>query len=257
MTHDVLTARNLRARALQTLSVVALLTVAARGQNPLPSAKELVAKHVTAIGGTTAYKAINSMRVRGKFDMAAQGLSGEFEILQTRPNKMLQKIEVGAIGHAETGYDGKVGWSIDPQSGPAVLSGRQLNELIDDAWFDGTLHEADHIKELSVLERTEYDKRPAFKVRVVYTSGLDETEYFDAEQGWAIGSEARRDTPLGVLPTTTWLRDYKKFGNLMFPTTIVQRVLGVEQALHITSCEFDVVPANAYDLPAPIKALIK
>jgi len=62
---------------------------------------------------------------------------------------------------------------------------------------------------------------------------------------------------LGVVPTTTALRDYKKFGPLMQPTTNLQKALFVEQVLHVTSCEYDVVDNNAFVLPPQIQALIK
>jgi hypothetical protein len=196
---------------------------------PLPTAKALIAKHIAAIGGLKAYKAITSYRVRGRFEIA-KGPAGDFEIIQARPNKMVQRIDL-AMGHAESGYDGKNGWSVNPQTGAELLTGRQLAELVDDAWFDGTLHEPDHVREMTTVEKTQFGDRPAYKVNVTFVSGHEEMEYFDAELGWAIGGESRRDTPMGVLPTTSWLKDYKKFGALMFPTTIVQRVLSSEQSL--------------------------
>ena len=75
----------------------------------------------------------------------------------------------------------------------------------------------------------------------MFTSGVEQTEYFDAETGLQIGWEASRQTELGIVPTSAILRDYKKFGALMQPTTIVQKALFLEQVLHVTTCEYDVV----------------
>jgi hypothetical protein len=224
---------------------------------PLPSGQDIVAHHVKAIGGEGAYKAVTSMRVRGRFEMAAQNISGDLEIVSARPDKMLMRVEVQAIGHIESGYDGKIGWTIDPLSGPALVTGRQLIELKDDAWFDSALHAPDHVKELTTVDREDFAQRPAYKVRVVFVSGHEQFEYFDAEAGWQIGTEGSRETSMGVVPTIGVLRDYKQFGTLMQPTTLVQRAIGVEQTFHITSCEYDVVPANAFEVPPQIKALIK
>ncbi len=63
--------------------------------------------------------------------------------MAARPNKLLRKVEIPSVGHVESGYDGKVGWSIDPLAGPSLLTGRELSEIADDAWFDGTLHAPD------------------------------------------------------------------------------------------------------------------
>ena len=38
---------------------------------------------------------------------------------------------------------------------------------------------------------------------------------------------------------------------------MVQRILGIEQVMQISSYEFDVVPPEVFDLPPAIKALIK
>lgn len=224
---------------------------------PLPTGRDIIARHVQAMGGEAAYKAINSIRIRGTFDMTAQNVHGGLEILSARPNKVLLRVDLAAVGHTETGYDGKVGWSIDPMSGPTLLTGRQLEEMIDDSWFDSALHASDHVKELTTVSKEQFDQRPAFKVHVVFNSGRDQFEYFDAETGLQIGTEAQRATPLGVMPTTAVLSDYKKFGSLMQPTTLVQRAMGFEQAFHVTSCEYNVVDANAFDPPPQIKALIK
>ena len=232
------------------------LPLAAKQAAPT-TAKEVVARHVAAIGGEAAFKAIKSIRARGTFSMAAQGVSGEFELLAARPNKMVLRVTVSGIGRIESGYDGKVAWSIDPVSGPTVMKGRQLSETADDAFFDAPLHGPDHVKELALVGPEEFDKRKAIKIKVVFNSGNEQAEFFDAETGLQIGSEGPRETPMGVVPTVGILRDYKKFQNLQMPTTLVQKILGIEQLMQISSYEFDVVTPEVFELPASIKALIK
>ena len=142
-------------------------------------------------------------------------------------------------------------------TGPRVLKDREHDEAVADADFDGTLHLPGHVKELTTVGRADFDGRQAFKVHVVLANGVEQDEYFDTQSGLEIGWEAKRSTPLGVVPTTAILRDYKKFGALMHPTTLVQKALFVEQVLHITSVEYNVVPANTFEPPAAIKALLK
>jgi hypothetical protein len=224
---------------------------------PLPSAKELVAKHIAAIGGEAAFKAISSLHATGQFELSAQGVTGELDLIAARPAKLLLRVDIASVGHVESGFDGKNGWSIDPLAGPTLLTGRALSEMAEDAWFDSALHSADHVKELTTVARTQFDKRPAYQVKVVYMSGVQQTEYFDAETGFQIGSETERETPMGVLPTTTMLREYKKFGTLMQATVLLQRTMGIDQLFRIASYEYNTVPANAFDPPPQIKALIK
>jgi hypothetical protein len=141
-------------------------------------------------------------------------------------------------------------------SGPELLSGRQLSETADEAWFDGLLRPPSRVRELTTIARAEFDSRPAFKVKVVFASGNEQYDYFDVETGFQIGTEAERATPQGVVPTVNILRDYRKFGRLMHATTFVQRALGFEQVVTVTSCEYDVVPDSAFEPPPEVKALI-
>jgi hypothetical protein len=226
------------------------------GQATLPTGRDLVARHVAAIGGARALAAIKSMRVRGRLEIPAQKIAGDLEVLTARPAKMLYRVTVPGIGRIENGYDGKIGWSVSPVAGPELLTGRQLTEAADDAWFDGALHAPDHVRELTTLERTEFDRRAAFKVKVVFVSGNEATEYFDVQTGLQIGAEAARATPQGVLQTVNIVRDFRKFGPLVQATVFIQRALGFEQVVTVASCEYDVVPDNAFDPPAAVAALI-
>jgi len=221
-----------------------------------PTAAEIFARHIKAIGGESAQKAIRSIHAKGTFEMPAAGVSGPFEAMSARPAKMLMKVDVPAVGHVETGYDGKVGWEIDPTAGPSVASGRKLSELADDAFFDSSLHASTFVKSATVLGQEKFDNRPAYKVQVTLVSGNEQTEYYDVETGLMIGSESQRETTLGVVPTISVLRDYKKFGSLMQATALVSKTMGIEQIVKITSIEYNTVPVNAFDLPPQIKALI-
>jgi len=268
MTHQM------RRRPFGVLSLVAGVAafgVVAMGQQPqpstaaqaqaspasLPTAKALVAKHVAAIGGEAAFKAVNSIHAKGQFELSGQNLSGDLDLIAARPAKLLIRVDLPGAGHIETGYDGKNGWSIDPMAGPTLLSGRSLREMAEDAWFDSALHGPDHVKEMTTTGKTQFDQRPAYQVNVLFLSGVQQTEYFDAETGFQIGSDTERETPMGVLPTTTILRDYKKFGTLMWATVLVQRTMGIDQVFHIASLESNTVPPTAFDPPPQIKALIK
>ena len=87
--------------------------------------------------------------------------------------------------------------------------------------------------------------------------GTEQFELFDEKTGLQAGVEATRETPLGIIPTVTMFRDYQKFGQLTFPSKVVQRIMGQEQVFTFTLYEFNSVPPSVFELPAPIKALIK
>jgi hypothetical protein len=254
--------RRFDARRIHPVPVLALLAIfshgAAGAQAPaLPPARDLVARHVAASGGEAAQKKVSSILMTGEFSIPAQNIAGDLRLSWARPALRRLLVEIPGVGRIETGYDGKVGWTIDPLQGPALLTGRKLRELADDAWFDATLHAPGYVRDITTVAREEFDGRQAYKVRVVLTSGSEQFEYFDVATGLQIGVEASRETVLGVVNSVSVMRDYKTFGALAFPTTIVQRTIGIEQVLHITSVAYDGVPAGVFELPPQIKALLK
>jgi hypothetical protein len=230
---------------------------ARKGQISLPNARTLVDHFVTAMGGETAFARVTSVHATGRIEISQQGISGSADLLTARPNKSLLVVEIAGIGRIETGYDGKVGWNIDPQSGPMLATGDELTEMAETNWFDAPLRPSDRIREMATVEKTAFDTHPAYKVKVVYPSGREEFAYFDVETGLDIGSEGKRATHMGSLPSTEMFRDYKLFGDVKQATTIVTRVLGIEQVVHIDTCVYNTVAPNAFDLPPAIKALVK
>jgi hypothetical protein len=236
-------------------SVVATPVARQADQSPLPSGQELVARHVQAIGGRAEYKAIRSMRGVGRMEIVGAGIGGDLEVLTARPNRSLMRITVPGIGRIEAGFDGKVGWSIDPLAGPEVLTGRRLDELREDGWFDSTLYESDFVKSVRPVEHTTFGGRAAVKAQIVLVSGRELTHFFAVDTGLHIGVESERAVAQGVVPMTGIFDDYRQFGSLRLPTALVQRALGVDQRVTFATYEFNSVPDSAFALPASIAAL--
>ncbi len=110
---------------------------------------------------------------------------------------------------------------------------------------------------MKTLEKTTFEGRPCYKVSLVRKDGGEDIEYYDVETGLKAGASGTRETPMGPITATQMLSDYKKFGDLLVPTTMKQTAMGVEQVLKVTSVEYDNVPPSTFEPPAQIKALIK
>src|SRR5688572_1647615 len=223
----------------------------------LPSGASLVAKHVAAIGGADIIRATSSIRATGVTELPAQNMKGMFEMLSARPAKSILRLELGGIGKAETGYNGTVGWMLDPMVGPSLVTGRQLEEMRNESHFDAVMHPPDLVKSMTTTARVQFDGRPAFKAHVVFVSGQQRDEFFDAERGFLLGIEGESQTPMGVLPVKVMLRDYKQFGALSHPGRLVQSALGIEQHFVFNTFEYNTVKPEAFDPPPIIRAMIK
>lgn len=223
----------------------------------LPSAQSIVDRSIKVAGGADAFKAINSIHIKGVVSIPSQNMTGDIDLMSARPNKVVSHGTVSGIGNLDEGFDGKVAWSIDPLSGPALVTGKALAQRSDDAWFDAPLHAPDYVKEMKVAGEEIFDRRPTYKVAVTLMSGFEKTEYFDKETGFLIGIEAVHEMPMGSVPSREIFRNFKKYGTLMMPSEQVVSVLGQQQVVTFTLYEFNTVPESAFVLPPQIKALIK
>jgi hypothetical protein len=249
--------KSFKIAALFALGLLAASGAAIRAQDALPKANDLLAKSAVAMGGRDAYKAIKSVRARGTFEMAAQNLTGTVEINQARPARSRLTVVINGIGTIENGCDGKIAWSMDPISGPAIMQGKALADAISESQFDSAFNGPEFVKEATTLEKTSYGGRQAYKIHLITKFDSDETVYLDAETYFPIGMEKISQTPMGPVPMTASTGDFKKFGAFMQPTVMVQTAMGFDQVIRITSYEYDVVPPSAFELPPAIKALIK
>jgi hypothetical protein len=212
---------------------------------------------VRAIGGREAVLRYSSLRAVGTFSMPAQGIAGTVERFAARPDRFREKVALSGVGEMQLGFDGSVGWMVTPMTGPMVLTGKQLEQLRRDAEFDAALHNPSGYTALETVERVQFEGRPAYKVRALRTNGDEDFEFFDADNGLLIGSIVTRESPLGTMKATNVMGDYKAFSGLQLPTRQVQRVLGTEQVVTITSVEFGGVDPATFAPPASILALVK
>jgi hypothetical protein len=212
---------------------------------------------VRAIGGRDAVLRHSSLRAVGTFSMPGQGIAGTVERFAARPDRFREKVSMSGVGEMQLGFDGSVGWMVTPMTGPMVLTGKQLEQLRRDAEFDAALHDPAGYTALETVGQVEFEGRPAYKVRALRTNGDEDFEFFDADNGLLIGSIVTRESPLGTMKATNVMSDYRAFSGLQLPTRQVQRVLGTEQVVTITSVEFGGVEPAAFAPPASILALVK
>ena len=257
-------------RALVLFVVASTVSVAAQtGQAPasatstssvsaeLPGARQIIDRHVAAIGGRAEILAHSSMHATGTVAIPSAGMSGTFEVFAAKPDKTVTRITLGGIGDMQEGYDGQNGWSITAITGPTLLQGKELEQRKFDSDYYGDLH-ADHkYASMTTVEKATFEGRPCYKLRLVRKDGGEDIEFYDVETGLKAGGIATRETPMGALTQTTSESDYRRFGKIMQPTKIKSAVMGLQQVITIASVEFDKVDPAVFELPAPIKALLK
>ena len=223
----------------------------------LPSARAVIDRHIEAIGGRKAILGHTSTHASGTMSMASSGVSGSIDVYASRPDKSFVKLSIGGIGDVLEGFDGKIAWSVSAITGPMLASGKELAQKKFDAAYDADLHESARYKSMRTVEQTPYDGRPCYKLSLIHLDGTEDIEYYDVATRLKMATVATRESPMGPVQVTVSFGDYRKFADLLVPTTIKQATMGVQQVLTFTVVEFDKVPPSIFELPAEIKAMLK
>ena len=160
---------------LKVATMAALLLAPLYAQAPaktetaaaLPDAREIINRHIKAIGGREAILAHKSMHATGTLAVPASGISGPMEIFgATNPDRVLVKTTVTGIGDITEGFDGSHAWSMSPMTGPMLKVGKELTQTKLDADFYSELRDPTKYPAVKTIEKTTFDGRPCYKVSV-------------------------------------------------------------------------------------------
>ena len=224
----------------------------------LPSGRAIIDRYVQAIGGRDAVMRNKSIRYMGSFELPAAGVKANLTVVQAAPNKMAVTIDVPGMGQMLTGFDGTVGWSINPMQGPRVLEGKELEQLRDDAGPSAMLRPADRIRAAETVELTTMNGQPCYKVKITYHSGRESFDCYSSETGLLVAMTSTQESPMGSVQVTSFFDDWKEFGGFKTATKVRQQMLGQEQVMTIDRVEFNAPEdAKAIEVPEQIKPLVR
>lgn len=224
----------------------------------LPSARQVIDRHIAAIGGRTAILARTSSHASGSVSVPSAGMTGSIDVFAAKPDKSLLRMTIGGIGAIEEGFNGTIGWSLSPMTGPALVEGKELEQKRFESNFFSDLHPDEQYEAMATVGKTDFEGRPCYKVRLVRRgSGSEEFEFYDVATGLKAGGISTRESPMGPITSTSVESNYRKFGPLLQPTTIRATAMGLQQVITIASVEYDNVDPAVFEPPATIKALVK
>ncbi|MEY3143734.1 MAG: hypothetical protein RLY21_2227 [Planctomycetota bacterium] len=225
-----------------------------------PTATAVLERSVAAIGGIDTWSKVKSMEVKGQLEMPGQGIKGPTNSFIAAPNKMLTVILLTGIGEIKTGFDGTVGWSADPISGPRLLQGGELEMISREA---DVLKDADPAKRWDKVELAGDGDFGGFSCwKLTATKGASQsTLWFEKETGLQRGLETIIESQLGKVPVSTVLMDYREFegpfGKIKLPVRTEASQMGQKMVTTVESVTFDTVDEKVFELPTPIKALLE
>ncbi|MEP6905679.1 MAG: hypothetical protein ABI875_06315, partial [Gemmatimonadales bacterium] len=220
-----------------TLALTVLAAAGAGAQqtaaSTLPPASVLVAKYATAIGAPAMIKAAQ-VTTKGGMTMSAAGITATFEVLQLAPNRMQMVTTIPGVGAIQVGFDGETAWSVDPMQGPRILTGKEADEIREQADPRATARSPELFTSVQTVADTTMNGERCYLVKFNWKSGRETFDCYSAASGLMVGSKSIQPTQMGQIPVSTTYSDYKKFGDFLLPTKTVNSMMGQEQVMTIT-----------------------
>ncbi|MBN2433009.1 MAG: hypothetical protein JXQ27_16175 [Acidobacteria bacterium] len=229
------------------------------GQEATPSAEAILDRYVEASGGQAAFDKIQNRIMKSSLEIVGAGISIDLTMYQAKPNKAYTLIDSAATGKMESGYDGETVWEISAMNGPQIREGKEKLTTESANIFDRDIYWRDAFSKVEYVGEDTVNDKPCHKVKMYPANGADpQTVCFDAETHLAVKSETTIEGPMGTIQLVAYPSDYREVDGVKMSFKTTMEIMGQTRVLSITSMEHNVdMPADRFDLPAEIKALVE
>jgi hypothetical protein len=227
------------------------------GENGLLTPSAILARYVDAVGGEDALRSHTSVTVKGVFGISAMGMEGDSVVYLQAPDHMVQLIELPGMGTMNVGYNGEIGWSDNPMTGPSLMEGDLLVVTREQANFYAPLEYDSMYPTQETVELTEFNDQSAYKVRVVNASDNEMFHFFSEDSGLLIGIEGEQPGPMGNSEVSIRIGEYADFDGVLQPKSTIIETQGMEISQTVKEVIWDSVPEDAFAVPASIQALVE
>ena len=184
------------------------------------NAASIIKKYIDAIGGEATLKAVNSINI--DFDASVQGMTLQGNLKKMNPDKEVSTISMNGNTVVKSVFDGAKGYMMMQGQKKDMESAEISNKKAMGGVFRQLNYSLPGYK-LSVDGIEKVNGSDAYKLTVT-SSGKKTTEYYDVQSGLLKKVESIEISAAGETPTVLEYKDYKKFGNILFPSSWVNQV---------------------------------
>lgn len=185
---------------------------------PAISAKEVIEKYLSAIGGVNELNKITTMHSEGS--MTVQGMSLKIDEKMMAPNLIAQTVSMNGQPVMQEVFDGEKGWR--SQMGNKMdYSQDELNRKKDEKSLFNQVSYLSGGYNMKVTGVEKVDGSDAYKLQVTAPSGAETTEWYDVKTGYLVKVDESLKMMGQEINQTVTYSNYKKAGNIMVPYTLV------------------------------------
>ena len=198
-----------------------------------PSGEELFTRYTEAllVGDDSAWDRSQRRVDHGTFSMPRQGITSSLEARYERPDHFVVRMDFPGIGLFEEGYDGELGWAVDPTQGPRVKDPEESLRFAFDAAYEGDLNWEERYTEFRVMGLETCQDQPAWEVRAVTVLGDERTLFFDKKTGLMTCSVIEVKGGFGSVKTRNQYLDYEEVEGRLVSRKLIQEAMMLELVL--------------------------
>lgn len=237
---------------------IASTSFAQESAEPLPEAKDVLAKLVEVTGGADAYKKIKSRVVKGKMTIKEAGISGDITTSTLNDGSYYTEVELGGVGTEKVGSDGTTHWSISNFTGTRIVEGAERDMHVMENDFTSMLHPEKYFKSMKVTAVEKVGEEDCYRMEKVKKDGDTHVDFYSVKTGLMVKTLIPAATPLGKLEIEVIPSDYRKVGDMLISHTSQQKLPGnMTQIVTIEKIELNTeLPKETFALPDAIQKLL-
>ncbi len=217
----------------------------------------IIDAYIETLGGEEMIKSIESTKIVGTMEIPMAGMTGQMTMMSKVPGMVSMTMDLPGFGMTRSGFDGTVGWSSDPMTGPRLMTEEEVDTLKAQADPTIAMKYRDLYETIEYSGEVNFEGRKAHKITLIDEDGDQQIEFFDITSGLMVGQVSNQETPMGAIEVTTVMSEYKEFGGMQMPTKMVTSLGPQKMIMTITSAEINTVEDDAFELPSEIKALVE
>ena len=216
-----------------------------------PSADELIARYVTALGGAKAINAASSRVTKGTLDVAGVSRGGSFEIDEQGPNKSLTILDAHPFGTIELGYDGRRGWFHTAAGVRPIKDPAELASLQRDSDLYGPLRLKNNYVKITAPGTSQIGYREVYVLDLQPAAGAVERLFLDATTYLPVRMNTVRRNGNVLEPVEIYFDDWHAVDGIQLPFSISQRYPKLTLSFTVKEVRHNVTfDAGLFDPPA-------
>ena len=191
-----------------------------------PTADQILAKYIEAIGGPAAIDKMNTRVMKGTYT-GFNGVALPYEVYLKAPDKFYINV-ASQQGTVERASDGKVAWEKGPR-GVNELTNPVLDDLKSVFLFFRNIKLKEQFGQMRMGGKEKIGERDVLIISGRTADNKRERLFFDAETGLLLRRISYSETMIGVIPEQIDFEDYRDVDGVKLPFTV--RVSSVEPGL--------------------------